>query len=146
MTATRSERLEQARRALTAASARISELSEALPQPLVGAADVIRSLTDEQRHALLRTSDELIRVVSGELTALHQRLDDLTLQSRGHGERFREAALRSDRGTVAESVEWFEQHDDEVGVLKATIEEFDSFRALLEGLPTERPVSEPPAC
>lgn len=99
----------------------------------MSAANAVAALTAEQRDALISSRDASLRVIDVELGLLRPMLAALEAQARD----FQADFTRSiDSGTMPSKtiVEWFENNEEEVGLLKTTIREFEEFRAQLVAL------------
>ena len=105
-----------------------------MPQPRVSAGDAMRDLTDAQRGVLLQSRAETLRAVRTETAALQERLDALTAQAHTYRNEFTALMNRPHHPRMQQIAKWFEDNDDEVGVLKVAIAELGDFASRLEAL------------
>lgn len=124
----------EARRVLTEAQARVDELAGEMPDPPQPIVDVLNALTESERDELARNKDDAIAEVDVELGPLKASLAELTSRSLAFRQEFESLHVRNDFNRAREIAEWFNSHDDEVGLLKTKIRELESIRAFLTTL------------
>lgn len=126
----------QAQRLMAEANARVDELLRSMPEAPPTIADVLHDLTDEQRAELAQNKDDAIAEVESELTPLKLSLSTITARSVALREEFQSLDVMKGFERAKEISEWFNAHDDEVGLLKTRIRELETVRAFLGTLPS----------
>ncbi|MCC6245682.1 MAG: hypothetical protein IT353_22815 [Gemmatimonadaceae bacterium] len=103
------------------------------------------SLTPADRAALWAVRGEALQVIAQHAADSRGRLDEVTARGRERQKEFKEAMEASDFDRLSEIASWFDEHNEEVGQLKALVQELDALYQEFAANPTVPPLVPPAA-